>query len=129
MWVGAEGWGVVDSEATPGGCWVHFSAVRGRSQDDPAVGEHVVVDCELAAQDGYSYRAVALWRSRDRFRSAPSDAATEISEGGGDAYHSELTIKFPAGVSSEKVFTLADGRVVRSRLSPTTGEREWVADQ
>jgi cold shock protein len=26
-WHDEDGWGVLDSEATPGGCWAHFSAV------------------------------------------------------------------------------------------------------
>ena len=28
VWHAEEGWGVIDSAETPGGCWTHFSAVR-----------------------------------------------------------------------------------------------------
>ena len=28
LWSDEEGWGVIDSPATPGGCWAHFSSVR-----------------------------------------------------------------------------------------------------
>jgi CspA family cold shock protein len=27
-WNAEEGWGVVDSDETPGGCWVHFSHIE-----------------------------------------------------------------------------------------------------
>jgi cold shock CspA family protein len=37
-WHAEDGWGVIDSGAAPGGCWVHFSAlaVDGYKVLDPA---------------------------------------------------------------------------------------------
>lgn len=60
-WHADEGWGVIDSDATPGGCWAHFSNVlmsgyRFLSPDQP-----VEFEFEAGRQDGYDYRAVAVW--------------------------------------------------------------------
>lgn len=59
------GWGVIDSEETPGGCFVFFDAIvapkdRFRSLSS---GEVVRFKYECVTQDGYSYRAVEVWRS------------------------------------------------------------------
>ncbi|MFG1927167.1 cold shock domain-containing protein [Cryptosporangium sp. NPDC048952] len=59
-WNAEEGWGVVDSTETPGGCWVHFSHVEGDGYKELRVGEAVELTWEVGAQDGYSFRAVAV---------------------------------------------------------------------
>ena len=60
-WDEGAGFGVVDSPQTPGGCWVHFSAVavEGYASLDP--GGAVTLEWEPARQDGYAYRAVRVW--------------------------------------------------------------------
>ncbi|KAA0018978.1 cold-shock protein [Antrihabitans cavernicola] len=72
-WYGEEGWGVIDSAETPGGCWVHFShlwagampkaapgqslAVRTSGTRQLRVGETVDFDWEAVTQDGFAFRA------------------------------------------------------------------------
>jgi len=57
-WHDADGWGVLDSDETPGGCWAHFSHLR---MDGPAralPGQRVTFTYEPGPQDGFDYRAV-----------------------------------------------------------------------
>jgi cold shock protein len=56
-----QGWGVIDTPVTPGGCWVHFSAINVNGYRALGVGDTVVLDLESADQDGYVYRAVDVW--------------------------------------------------------------------
>lgn len=60
-WHDDEGWGVVDSDATPGGCWVHASMVRARTFGRLAEGSAVELTYEEAPQVPYSYRAIEAW--------------------------------------------------------------------
>jgi cold shock protein len=59
-WHDDEGWGVVDSLDTPGGCWAHFSHIDmpGFRTLDP--GQAVRLDWESLSQDGYDYRAIRV---------------------------------------------------------------------
>jgi CspA family cold shock protein len=85
FWHDEEGWGVLDSPATPGGCWVHFSHIDCdgyRSLRDVA---SVELDWEEAAQDGYPFRAV-----RVRIPGRPPAIAQPVSASA--AYTSSLTI-------------------------------------
>ena len=86
-WHEEEGWGVVDSPVTPGGCWTHFSAVYGPGYRTLSAGQLVELEWEAAAQqDGYDYRAVrAHLRGHDPH---PEPAV----EGPTNAYRSSLTI-------------------------------------
>ena len=59
-WWDEEGWGVVDSAETPGGCWVHFSHLAMEGFRAMTRGQAVKLAWESAAQDGYSYRAVRV---------------------------------------------------------------------
>lgn len=61
QWLDEEGWGVIDSPDTAGGCWAHFSsvAVPGYKSLDP--GRSVALEWEVVKQDGFSYRAVRTW--------------------------------------------------------------------
>lgn len=61
IWHNEEGWGVIDSESTPGGCWAHFSAVRVPGYRAPTRDQQVLLEFEAADQDGYSFRAVQVW--------------------------------------------------------------------
>lgn len=57
-WDNEEGWGVIDSPQTPGGCWAHYNdvAVAGYKSLDP--GQSVHLEWEAVEQDGFAYRAV-----------------------------------------------------------------------
>jgi CspA family cold shock protein len=55
-WYDEEGWGVIDSPSTPGGCWTHFSAVEADGFRSLRPGSSVEFRWEAAEQDGYNYR-------------------------------------------------------------------------
>ncbi|MDH6284937.1 cold-shock protein [Prescottella agglutinans] len=60
-WNDPEGWGVIDSPATPGGCWVFFSAIVGKGFRFLTVGDTAHFDWEqVTDQDGYRYRATRV---------------------------------------------------------------------
>ena len=40
-WDSDEGWGTLSSEATPGGCWAHYSSVEMPGFKQLAAGDHV----------------------------------------------------------------------------------------
>ncbi|MET0448800.1 MAG: cold shock domain-containing protein [Aeromicrobium sp.] len=85
LWVDDEGWGVVDSPATPGGCWAHFSAVAVAGYRDLQAGDQVEFEYERVDQDGFDFRTVRVWRSG----TDPVDIDSESSPA---AYSSSLTI-------------------------------------
>ena len=60
MWNDDEGWGVVDSTETPGGCWVHFSHVERPGYHSLTPGEAVWLQWETPGQDGYPCRAIRV---------------------------------------------------------------------
>ena len=80
-WRGEEGWGVVESADTPGGCWVHLGHlwaialpparenevihISGDGPGELIVGETVDFEWEHVRQDGYDYRAVSVRPRRD----------------------------------------------------------------
>jgi CspA family cold shock protein len=57
------GWGVIEADGHPGGCWVHFSAIVGPPPHSLRAGEPVGLISESADQDGFAYRAVKVWRA------------------------------------------------------------------
>jgi CspA family cold shock protein len=61
-WYEEDGWGVVDSVETPGGCFVHFSDVETRGLRQLTPGQQVELDWEAPGfkQDGFDYRAVRV---------------------------------------------------------------------
>ncbi|MBT2263681.1 hypothetical protein J7E74_01595 [Rhodococcus erythropolis] len=81
MWNGEEGWGVIDSADTPGGCWTFYSALHpdevinarpgdsfsiGGGISGLAVGEQVDFEWEpVIDQDGYKFRAIKVRPRRD----------------------------------------------------------------
>jgi cold shock protein len=86
VWNDDEGWGVIDSPHTPGGCWAHFSAAAGEPPFTP--GLPVRLEWEPAHQDGYTFRAVRFWPAdRD-----PVDRITTSQPSA--AYESTLTLTF-----------------------------------
>ena len=60
LWADEEGWGVLDSDATPGGTWMHYSSVVGTGFRRLDPGQTVEFTYEHAEQDGYEYRAVSV---------------------------------------------------------------------
>jgi CspA family cold shock protein len=87
-WLDEQGWGVVDSPETPGGCWTHFSAVAVTGFARLEVGQEVLLEWEEATQDGFAYRAVRTWPG-DR---QPVDPVVE--PGGTGASRSTSTITY-----------------------------------
>lgn len=88
FWHDDEGWGVIDSDETPGGCWAHFANVAVPEYRSLQPGAEVNLEWEATSQDGYSFRATRAW---------PAEAEPEPEvppTDSGDAYHSGLTIRF-----------------------------------
>ncbi|CAI9413980.1 cupin domain-containing protein [Nocardioides sp. T2.26MG-1] len=92
-WSELEGWGVVDSADTPGGCWVHCSMLRMDGYKTLIPGQAVVFDWEEAEQDGFAFRARAAW---------PGDTP------GAAEYLSGLTISFDGPPPPVQVFRADD---------------------
>lgn len=88
FWHADEGWGVIDSDETPGGCWTHFANVAVPGYRALAPGQQVTLVWEAADQDGYNFRAISAWPAG----TAPEPNAPPTDSG--DAYHSGLTIRF-----------------------------------
>src|SRR5690242_11634039 len=86
-WHDDEGWGVVDSAQTPGGCWAHFSAAAVGAYARFAAGERVWLEWEAPGQDGFSFRAVRLWPCEQ-------EPVERRSDSGGAAYTSTLRLTF-----------------------------------
>jgi len=59
-WNDEEGWGVLDSADTPGGCWTHFSHLEMTGYHSLTPGQPVLLDWESPGQDGYDFRAVRV---------------------------------------------------------------------
>jgi CspA family cold shock protein len=89
VWHAEEGWGVLDSAVTPGGCWAHFSAVLVPGYRELAAGGAVEFRFEDAEQDGYAFRAVEVWPADQ----APVRSGDEVA-GSSSAHHSALTVTF-----------------------------------
>ena len=87
LWYDAEGWGVVDSPETPGGCWVGFGAVRVPGHAGLHAGQQVELDHEAEEQDGYAHRAVRVWPAGEE----PMETLADPPSG---AYTSTLTLGF-----------------------------------
>jgi CspA family cold shock protein len=81
-----EGWGVLDAPDTPGGCWVHFSAIVAAGYRSLTAGDHVRFHAERGEQDGFAYRATKVWTGGTE---PPDPVHDEPSSG---AYQSSLTL-------------------------------------
>ncbi|MDP9792329.1 CspA family cold shock protein [Catenuloplanes nepalensis] len=84
-WHADEGWGVIDSPDTPGGCWAHFSAAAAPAVFRP--GQRVHLEWESPGQDGYPFRAIRFWPAGSPPRDRPPAAP-------GTAYSSSLSLSF-----------------------------------
>ncbi|SDO66428.1 'Cold-shock' DNA-binding domain-containing protein [Nakamurella panacisegetis] len=60
-WHTDEGWGVIDSTDTPGGCWAHFSAVVMPGYHTLSSGSQVDFDWRSPGQDGFNFTATQVW--------------------------------------------------------------------
>lgn len=89
VWYDEEGWGVLDSESTPGGCWVHYSSLLVAGYKRLTAQLDVTFVFEAGEQDGYRFRAVAVWPT------GQSPVRT-LPEAGGlsPAYRSSLTLRW-----------------------------------
>ena len=56
-WHPEEGWGVLDSPETPGGCWAHFSAIDMDGYRELHAGQRISFTYNAADQDGYTWNA------------------------------------------------------------------------
>jgi CspA family cold shock protein len=72
-WNDDEGWGVLASQRTPGGCWCHFSALAMEGFRTLSPGTSVEFLYEVAEQDGYNFRAVEAWPVGQRHRAPESE--------------------------------------------------------
>jgi CspA family cold shock protein len=98
-WDDDQGFGVLDSADTPGGCWVHFSHIVSDGYRSLTPADQVTFTYETAAQDGFSYRAVRVWppgASGDAPQSARYQDASS-------AYRSKLTIRWDDGTVAEGI--------------------------
>lgn len=61
-WHDEEGWGVLDSPETPGGCWGHYADIRTKGFHTLSPGQRIDLQWEAPGfkQDGYAYRAVNI---------------------------------------------------------------------
>jgi CspA family cold shock protein len=61
-WYHEEGWGVLDSAETPGGCFAHFSQIEMDGYRSLENGQTVWIEWERPGfkQDGYDYRVTTV---------------------------------------------------------------------
>ncbi|MFE2376212.1 cold shock domain-containing protein [Streptomyces sp. NPDC059398] len=61
-WSDEEGWGVLDSPQTPGGCFGHYADIQALGCRTLPAGQQVDLVWEAPGfrQDGYDYRAVSI---------------------------------------------------------------------
>lgn len=85
-WHDDEGWGVLDSDETPGGCWAHFSSLSMSGYRRASTGDRVSFTHSRIAQDGFEY--VAQEVKIDGVPLAEPDAQPP-----GPSYMSHLTIE------------------------------------
>jgi len=84
-WDDEQGWGVLESDTTPGGCWTHWSVLDFDGYRARSCGQKVRLKAESPGQDGFPWRAIRV-RLDGRAPAAP----TETDVGG--AYTSSLTV-------------------------------------
>jgi CspA family cold shock protein len=99
-WDDDQGWGVIDSADTPGGCWAHFSAIvvpDGLAKVRP--GDHVTFTYDAHLQDGFNYRAALVWPPGVR----PGTPTPSPQTGASAAYRSRLTIRWRDGTVTEGI--------------------------
>ena len=91
-WTDDEGWGVIDSSATPGGCWTHFSHLAVPGYHTLRAGQVVEMEWETPGQDGYPYRAVRVWPQGHEPADARPDMEGGLSSGHGEAVSTTVAV-------------------------------------
>lgn len=93
LWNHDEGWGVIDSPDTPGGCWIHTTTTSTRRHAGLEPGRGVRFTFERlpgqGVQDGYDYVARDAWYVGDEPHRRPPAAP--------GAYRTALTITWDDG--------------------------------
>ena len=89
FWHAEEGWGVIDSEATPGGCWAHFADVLVEGYRTLEDGQEVRFTFMPGQQDGYLFRALDVWPADRKPYLTPEDVLADPS-----GFRSELSLTF-----------------------------------
>jgi cold shock protein len=87
-WDDEHGVGVVDSDATPGGCWTHHSHIAMGAHRSLQAGQRVELEWESPGQDGYPFRAVRVWAEGTEPVEPP------VVRSPSSAYRSVLTLWF-----------------------------------
>jgi CspA family cold shock protein len=83
VWHDEEGWGVLDSGETPGGCFVSWAHIDHDGYRSLGGVSEVLLDWEAAPQDGYPFCAVRVRipgrPPGTRPSSPPGDAGTGLT--------------------------------------------------
>lgn len=58
VWYAEDGWGVIDSADTPGGCWTHYSALEMPGLRSLGNRQQVELEWEAPGQNGFGFRAL-----------------------------------------------------------------------
>ena len=103
-WHDDEGWGVLDADGLPGGCWAHFSAVVMDGFHKLTAGETISFRWEQRNQDGYAFAATKVWRG-------PAEPADVVPD------------RMPSGSTYQSVFVVVD-EPPRSR-NEDPGPQRW----
>lgn len=87
QWSAEQGWGVIESVDTPGGCWAHFSTITGEDFELGSldVGQVVTFTWVVAEQDGYAFRTTRI--------GPPTTSGASVSASS-EAYCSNLSIVY-----------------------------------
>jgi CspA family cold shock protein len=59
-WHGHQGWGVIDSDETPGGCFAYYADIQMPGFRALSAGQSVWFEARPGGQDGCAYRATAI---------------------------------------------------------------------
>ncbi len=92
-WVDDEGWGVVASLETPGGCWFIWSQIDAPAPHHLDQGQLVEFTFESSRQDGFNWRAVSV-------RPSDAEAGRQLQPGTPRAFKSTFSLEFP-GTTTE----------------------------
>jgi CspA family cold shock protein len=88
-WNHDEGWGVIDSPETPGGCWIHATTPSTKTRMGLDPGRQVYFEWERlpgkGVQDGFDFVATDAWYVDDEPNRRPQGPST-------GAYSTSLTI-------------------------------------
>src|SRR3954468_24005522 len=89
---GDDGWGVIDAEEVPGGCWFLFTVLPMEGYRELTAGERVRFTFETAEQDSYGFRATGVWPFGTD-ADTPVDVGVEKQSGSG-TYGSRLLLMY-----------------------------------